>query len=184
MKPNNHLFLLPSRVLGFFLLIIAGFPVIGFSQISPFMPGDSRSTIENHILNTRSAQGLEITQESQEKWILEEVDESGYKLEIKVDFDDAIAQKILTEWTATTVDYRVILRKWYDQEVTDRNLLENFERDPRMEELLVNSYKDARAKAAVYVSMDKSQRVILIFHSTQEGAFLSHMHQVYFWLDE
>lgn len=184
MITNDCPFSLPPGVPKFLLLIILGLPLVGFSQISPFAPGELKSTIEHHILNSRSAQGLEIIQESPEQWILEEVDESGYKLEIKVDFDDAIAEKVLTEWTATTVDYRVILRKWFDQEVTDRNLLENFERDSRMEEMLVKSYKEARAKAAVYVSLDKSQRIILIFHSTQEGAFLSHMHQVYYWPED
>lgn len=181
MKPSNRCFSLPPRVFGFFLLIITGCPLIGYSQISPFTPGDTRSAIENDLLHTRSAQGLEIIQETSEQWILEEVDESGYRLKVQVDFDDALAQKILTEWTATTVDYRVILRKWFDQEIAERGELVDFERDPRMEEMLINSYKDGRAKAAIWVSLDKSQRIILIFHSTQEGAFLSHMHQVYFW---
>lgn len=184
MKPNNRLFFLPPRVFGFLLLIVAGCPLAGYSQISPFTPGDTKSAIENDLLHTRSAQGLELIEEKQEQWILAEVDESGYKLEIQVNFDDAIANKILTEWTATTVDYRVILRKWFDQEVAERGELVDFERDPRMEEMLVNSYKDGLSKAAVYVSLDKSQRIILIFSATQEGAFLSHMHQVYFWSEE
>lgn len=181
MKPNNRRFPLPLRVFGFFFLIATACPLVGYSQISPFTPGDTKSAIENDLLHTRSAQRLELIKEYSEQWILEEIDESGYKLTVQVDFDDAIAQKILTEWTATTVDYRVILRKWFDHELTERGELVDFERDPRMEEMLINSYRDGRSKAAVYVSLDKSQRIILIFHSTQEGAFLSHMHQVYFW---
>lgn len=181
MNRNNRLFPFAQSVFWFFLLIITLAPLVGYSQISPFSPGDTRSVIENDLLHTRSAQGLELMEEHSEQWILKEVDESGYKLEIQVDFDDAIAEKILTEWTATTVDYRVILRKWFDQEVAETGELGDFERDPRMEEMLINSYKDGLSKAAVYVSLDKSQRIILVFNSTQEGAFLSHMHQVYFW---
>ncbi len=181
MITNNRLFPFPFYLFGLLLIILVGCPLSGYSQISPFTPGDSRTAIENALLHTRSAQGLVLVTEESEQWVLEEVDESGYKLKIKVDFDDAISQKILTEWTATTVDYRIILRKWFDQEIAETGELGDFERDPRMEEMLVNSYKDGLSKAAVYVSLDKSQRIILVFNSTQEGAFLSHMHQVYFW---
>lgn len=181
MKPSNRHFCRPPGIVIFFLLIISGCPLTGYSQISPFSPGDSRTEIKNDLLHTRSAQGLELITESRDQWSLEEVDESGYKLKVQVNFDDAISQKILTEWTATTVDYRVILRKWFDQEVAQNGESPDFKRDPRMEEMLINSYKDGLSKAAVYVSLDKSQRIILVFNSTQEGAFLSHMHQVYFW---
>lgn len=181
MDTYNRCFSILQQVIGFVLLIIVGSPVTGFSQISPFTPGNSKTEIDNLILTKRNAQGLEKIQEGSQQWMLKEVDETGYMLEVQIDFEEAISHKILTEWTATTVDYRVVLRKWFDQEIEDRNLLDSFERDPRMEELLVNSYKEGLAKAAVYVSVDKSQRIILIFYSTQQGAFLSHMHQVYFW---
>lgn len=181
---TTRCFSLPPRFIGLMVYLAIGIPLTGYSQISPFTVGEEKSAIRTHLATTRSARGLVLSEESADLWKMHEEDESGYELDIEVNFEDAKSQKILTEWTAKTIDYRIILRQWFDETNRELDVDQGYERDPRMEEMLANSYKTGRSKVAVYVSADRSQRIILVFHATQEGAFLSHMHQAYFWPEE
>lgn len=82
------------------------------------------------------------------------------------------------------MDYRVILRKWYQEVVSMLDDESSYQRDPLMEERLRGSYQGGRSQVAVFVTPIQSERIILIFYAKNEESFLSQMHQVYVWPEE
>lgn len=155
-----------------------------YGQISPVSVGQTKT--EGIQLLTENEEGIkyEAIEESADYLQVRHIDEIGYESKVVCNFENDRCNKTLAEWKATHMDYRVILRKWYQEVVSMLDDESSYQRDPLMEERLRGSYQGGRSQVAVFVRPIQSERIILIFYAKNEESFLSQMHQVYVWPEE
>lgn len=169
---------------GSYVFLLLGVSLVARAQISPVTVGVSRAEIKQRLTANEDGIRYEVIQESDNELQVLYADEIGYESKVICDFEDGLCEKTLAEWKATHPDYRVILRKWFDEVVSMLDDESAYERDPLMEERLRGSFNEGNSNVAVFVTSLQSERIILVFHARNDESFLSQMHQVYFWPEE
>ena len=165
--------------LAFLVLAVTMIPLS--AQTSPFTTGQSLALVLEQLTQRGAQEGFLLQEKTSDRIIATYSDGTNFRAKATCDFDNGLANKVLVEWTGTTLDYRQIMLQWFIKEVERLEAEGLYQRDPLTEERLIASFPEKRGRAAVFVADDFSKRLVFLFYASTNGAFFSHMEHQYFF---
>ena len=166
-----------------FLVLLTFFGLLAneniLAQTSPVSLGQPLDQLRRAGTITLGTDPFRVQDMGGGKWLLSTERAGEYQARITAQGKDSVVTRILAEWTGLDSSYRFVMYQWYESKAKDLSLAPGLVRDPVMETQLARTYPGRLARVAVFSTPDKLKREVLVFFATDEGAYFSHLQQLF-----